>query len=43
VTELAYSLKTAELSGVFFETIREKDTYKFNLSFDIASYDKVGL
>jgi len=42
VTNLAYSLKAAELKGIFFETIREKNTYKFTLLFDIANYDKDG-
>ena len=40
VTELAYSLRSAELKGVFFETLREKNSYKFTLSFDIANYNK---
>lgn len=40
VTEFAYSLRSAELKGIFFETLREKNSYKFTLSFDIANYNK---
>ncbi|HED08165.1 MAG TPA: hypothetical protein ENI57_08635 [Ignavibacteria bacterium] len=42
VTDLAYSLRSAELKSVFFETLREKNSYKFVLSFDIANYNKAG-
>ncbi len=42
VTDLAYSLRTAELKGIFFETLREKNSYKFTLTFDISNYNKVG-
>ena len=42
VTDLAYSLRSAELKGIFFETLREKNTYKFTLSFDIVNYNKAG-
>ncbi len=40
VTKLAYSLRAAELKGIFFETLREKNSYKFNLTFDIVNYNK---
>jgi len=40
VTDLAYSLRAAELKGIYFETLREKNSYKFTLSFDITNYNR---
>ena len=42
VIDLAYSLRAAELKGIFFETLREKNSYKFTLTFDIGNYNKAG-
>jgi hypothetical protein len=38
LTDLAYSLETAELRGVFFEEIRERNSYKFTITFNLSSY-----
>lgn len=37
-TELAYSLETARLNSMMNEALREKNAYKYNLTFDITSY-----
>ncbi len=37
LTEFAYYLKAAEIKGVFYEALREKDSYKFNISFDLLT------
>ena len=40
LTDFAYYLKTAELKSVTFESLREKNAYKFNLTFNKNSYQK---
>jgi len=40
ITDLAYNLRAAELNGVFFETLRERKSYKFSLTFSINNYNK---
>lgn len=37
-TDLAYSLESARLNSVMNEALREKNAYKYNLIFDITSY-----
>lgn len=39
-TDLAYSLETARLNSMMNEALREKTAYKYNLTFDITSYQK---
>jgi hypothetical protein len=38
LTEFAYSLNSAQLKGVFFESLREKNTYRFNINFNLSRY-----
>ncbi len=40
LTEFAYSIKTAELKSISYESLRDKSIYKFNLSFNLSSYVK---
>ncbi len=40
LTDLAYFLKTAKLKGVYYEALREKNAYRFNLVFNLDSYYK---
>ena len=40
LTDFAYFLKTAELKSVDFESLREKNAYKFNLTFNKNTYQK---
>lgn len=42
LTDFAYAMKTAELKTVFFESLREKNAYKFTMDFDLNSYQKAG-
>jgi hypothetical protein len=37
-TDLAYSLASARLNSMMNEALREKNAYKYNLTFDITSY-----
>lgn len=39
-TDFAYSLETAKLNSLMNEALREKSSYKYNLTFDITSYQK---
>lgn len=39
-TDLAYSLESARLNSMMNEALREKNAYKYNLTFDITSYQK---
>jgi hypothetical protein len=41
LTDFAYFLKSAELKGIFYETLRDKNTYRFTINFDLSSYQKV--
>ena len=38
LTDFAYFLKMAELRSVNYESLRDKDAYKFNLTFNLAAY-----
>jgi Tfp pilus assembly protein PilN len=38
LTEFAYSIESAILKSVKYEALREKSTYKFNLTFDLSNY-----
>lgn len=40
-TELAYSIEGSELKGIFFESIREENAYRFNLNFNLSQFPKV--
>lgn len=39
-TDLAYSFENARLNSMLNEALREKNAYKYNLTFDITSYQK---
>lgn len=39
-TDMAYSLDEAKLNSMMNEALREKNAYKYNLTFDITSYKK---
>jgi hypothetical protein len=39
-TEMAYSLEDSRLNSMMNEALREKNAYKYNLTFDITSYQK---
>ncbi|MDP2362286.1 MAG: hypothetical protein Q8M94_00800 [Ignavibacteria bacterium] len=39
-TEMAYNLEGATLNSMMNESLREKNAYKYNLTFDITSYQK---
>lgn len=41
LTEFAYAMKSAELKGVFYEALREKNAYKFTMNFSLSSYQKI--
>ncbi len=40
-TEFAYSITGSELKGIFAESVREKDAYRFNLNFNLSQFPKV--
>ncbi len=40
LTEFAYSIKSAELKSVTYEALRDKNAYKFNLIFNVSSFQK---
>ena len=40
-TEFAYSIDGSELKGIYFESIREKNAYRFNLNFNLSQFPKV--
>ena len=40
LTEFAYALKSAELKGIFYETLRDKNSYRFTMNFNLSSYQK---
>ena len=40
-TEFAYSVDGSELKGIFFESIREENAYRFNLKFNLSQFPKV--
>jgi hypothetical protein len=37
---MAYSLEGSRLNRMMNEALREKNAYKYNLTFDITSYQK---
>jgi len=39
-TELAYSIQGSELRGIFNESIREENAYRFNLNFNLLQFQK---
>jgi len=41
LTKFAYAMKNAELRGMYYETLREKNAYKFTMNFDLSSYQKI--
>ena len=40
LTDFAYMMKSAELKGIFYETLRDKNSYRFTMNFNISSYQK---
>jgi len=40
LSEFAYSIESATLKSVNYEALREKNTYKFALTFDLSNYQK---
>ena len=40
-TEFAYSIDGSELKGIFFESIREENAYRYNLNFNLSQFPKV--
>jgi hypothetical protein len=40
LTDFAYSVESATLNNMFYEALRERNAYKFNLTFNISTYPK---
>ncbi len=40
LTDFAFSIKTAQLKSMVFESLRDKNAYKFNLVFDLSTFQK---
>ncbi|RKY98459.1 MAG: hypothetical protein DRQ13_03510, partial [Ignavibacteriae bacterium] len=40
LTDFAYSIESATLKSMFYEVLRERNAYKFNLNFNLSSYPK---
>jgi len=40
-TEFAYSIDGSELKGIYFESIREENAYRYNLNFNLSQFLKV--
>jgi len=40
LTDFAYSIKGATLQNMFYEPLRDRNAYKFNLTFNISTYPK---
>jgi hypothetical protein len=40
LTDFAYSIDNATLNSMFYEALRERNAYKFNLTFNISAYPK---
>jgi hypothetical protein len=40
LTDFAYSVESATLNSMFYEALRERNAYKFNLTFNISTYPK---
>ncbi|MFO7448028.1 MAG: hypothetical protein R6W90_16820 [Ignavibacteriaceae bacterium] len=41
ITDFAYAIGSAELKKVNFEALRDANTYKFNITFNLSNYPKV--
>ena len=41
LTDFAYSVESASLNSMFYESLRDRNAYKFNLTFNISTYPKV--
>ena len=40
LTDFAYSIEQATLNSMLYESLRDKNAYKFNLNFNISTYPK---
>jgi hypothetical protein len=40
LTDFAYSIDNATLNSMFYESLRDRSAYKFNLTFNISTYPK---
>jgi hypothetical protein len=40
LTQFAYSVKGTELKGVDYESLRDQNTYKFNMIFELSTFNK---
>lgn len=40
LTDFAYSIQKATLNSMLYESLRDKNAYKFNITFDLSSYPK---
>ena len=40
LTDFAYSVETATLNSMFYEALRDRSAYRFNLTFNISNYPK---
>ncbi len=40
LTDFAYSIESATLQNMFYEALRDRSAYKFNLNFNLKSYTK---
>jgi hypothetical protein len=40
LTDFAYSIEKATLNNMIYESLRDRNAYKFNLTFDISTYPK---
>jgi hypothetical protein len=40
LTDFAYSIESATLQNMFYEALRDRSAYKFNLNFNLLSYTK---
>jgi hypothetical protein len=40
LTDFAYSIESATLNSMFYEALRDRNAYKFNLTFNISTYPK---
>lgn len=40
LTDFAYSVESATLNSMFYEALRDRSAYKFNLTFNISTYPK---
>jgi len=40
LTQFAYSVKEAEIKGIYYESLRDQNTYKFDMIFDLSTFNK---